>query len=118
MPLDLLQEVGIKFGSEEALDILSDAGCEVDREELSAKIPPQLVEKALETERKGRGEAQEQVTALRIENARLDERAKGAEGRAGELKEQVEGLQVKFAEVAKQQERKGRTAKAPKPQDP
>jgi trimethylamine--corrinoid protein Co-methyltransferase len=47
--LDLLQEVGIKFGSEGALEILGDAGCEVDATELSAKIPPELVQKALET---------------------------------------------------------------------
>ena len=74
--------------------------------------------KDLEVERKGRAAAEEQVTTVQIENARLDERAKAAEGRAAELKEQVEGLQVKFAEVAKQQERKGRAAKAPKPPDP
>ncbi len=92
------------------------ARLEKDLEETHQKAKG--LEKALETERKGRGEAQEQVTALRIENARLEERAKAAEGRAGELKEQVEGLQVKFAEVAKQPERKGRTAKAPKPPDP
>jgi septal ring factor EnvC (AmiA/AmiB activator) len=76
------------------------------------------LEKALETERKGRGEAQEQVTALRIDHARLEERAKAAEGRAGELKAQVEGLQMKFAEIARQQERTGRSAEAPRPQDP
>ncbi|MBL7163507.1 MAG: trimethylamine methyltransferase family protein [Anaerolineales bacterium] len=47
--LDVLQDVGVKFGSIQALEILGDAGCEVDKEELSAKIPPRLVEKALET---------------------------------------------------------------------
>lgn len=47
--LDVLQDVGIKFGSQDALKLLADAGCEVDMEELSAKIPSHLVEKALET---------------------------------------------------------------------
>jgi trimethylamine--corrinoid protein Co-methyltransferase len=47
--LNLLKEVGIKFGSEDALEILADAGCEVDAAKLSAKIPSDLVEKALET---------------------------------------------------------------------
>ena len=47
--LDLLKDVGIKFGSEGAIEILASAGCEVNTEELSAKIPPDLVEKALET---------------------------------------------------------------------
>ena len=47
--LDLLQEVGIKFGSKGALEILGDAGCEIDSAELSAKIPPDIVNKALET---------------------------------------------------------------------
>jgi len=39
-------------------------------------------------------------------------------GAGGELKAQVEVLQVKFAEIAKQQERTGRSAEAPRPQDP
>lgn len=47
--LDILANIGIKFGSEAALDILAGAGCEVDKDELSAKIPSQLVEKALTT---------------------------------------------------------------------
>ena len=47
--LDVLQQVGIKFGSAQALELLADAGCEVDVDELSAKIPPHVVEKALET---------------------------------------------------------------------
>jgi trimethylamine--corrinoid protein Co-methyltransferase len=47
--LDLLQKVGIQFNSKKALSILADAGCEVDLENLSAKFPPHLVEKALET---------------------------------------------------------------------
>jgi trimethylamine--corrinoid protein Co-methyltransferase len=46
---DILQEVGIKFDTVQALDILADAGCDVDASELSAKIPAHLVEKALST---------------------------------------------------------------------
>jgi trimethylamine--corrinoid protein Co-methyltransferase len=45
--LDLLQRVGIHYGSEKAIKLLEDAGCEVDRGELSAKIPASLVEKAV-----------------------------------------------------------------------
>jgi trimethylamine--corrinoid protein Co-methyltransferase len=47
--LDLLESTGIKFGSETALKLLADAGCDVDMQELSAKIPAELVEKALTT---------------------------------------------------------------------
>ena len=47
--LELLKDVGIKFGSEDALEILSDAGCEVDKVELTAKIPTNVVEKSLES---------------------------------------------------------------------
>lgn len=47
--LDILQNIGIKFGSEAALKLLADAGCDVDMEELSARIPSELVEKALTT---------------------------------------------------------------------
>ncbi len=76
------------------------------------------LERELEAERRGRAAAEQQAMDLRIENARLDERAKAAEARAVEFKAQVEGLQARFAEAAEQQARKGRTAKAPKPQDP
>ena len=40
--------------------------------------------------------AEDQTAELRIENARLDERVKAAEGRAEEFKEQLESLQAKF----------------------
>ena len=39
------------------------------------------------------------VNDLRIENARLDERVKSAEGRAGELKEELDKLHIRFKEV-------------------
>ena len=47
--LDLLQKVGIQFNSKKAIGILADAGCEVDLENLSARIPSHLVEKALDS---------------------------------------------------------------------
>jgi hypothetical protein len=43
---------------------------------------------------------------MNIENAGLDERAKAAEARAAEFKEQVEALQAKFADVVHALERK------------
>ncbi len=46
--LDILQRVGIHFGSERALDILEQAGCQVDRDEQSAKIPARVVEDAMQ----------------------------------------------------------------------
>ena len=47
--LQILEEVGIMFGSQKALKILEAAGCQVDWDELSAKIPPHLVEQAIGT---------------------------------------------------------------------
>jgi len=47
--LEILQKAGIQFNSEKALDILGDAGCKLDRNEMSAKIPPELVERCLKT---------------------------------------------------------------------
>ncbi len=47
--LEILQKVGVKFSSEKAIKILEEAGCEVDKDNLSAKFPPHLIEKALET---------------------------------------------------------------------
>ncbi len=47
--LDLLERVGIRFGSAKAIAVLADAGCTVDRDALSAKIPRGVVEKALKT---------------------------------------------------------------------
>ena len=47
--LDILQQVGVHFGSEKALKILEAGGCDVDWDEGSAKIPPRVVEGALET---------------------------------------------------------------------
>jgi len=47
--LDVLQNVGIKFNSTSALEILGDSGCEINQDDKSAKIPGHLVNKALET---------------------------------------------------------------------
>ncbi len=47
--LEILQKAGIQFNSEKALTILGDAGCEIDRNEMSAKIPATLVEQCLKT---------------------------------------------------------------------
>jgi chromosome segregation ATPase len=61
---------------------------------------------ALEQARQECETAEHQFTKLRIENARLDERSKASDIRAGELKIQVGALQERFAEVAKQTEPK------------
>jgi trimethylamine:corrinoid methyltransferase-like protein len=45
--LEALEKMSIKFGSQKALGLLADAGCEIDRQERSARIPARLVEKAL-----------------------------------------------------------------------
>jgi trimethylamine--corrinoid protein Co-methyltransferase len=47
--LGILWDVGVQFNSLQALDMLSDAGCEVDANELSARIPAAVAEKALST---------------------------------------------------------------------
>jgi trimethylamine--corrinoid protein Co-methyltransferase len=47
--LHLLQKVGIHFGSKKAINILEGAGCEVDWDELSARIPADLVQKAVDS---------------------------------------------------------------------
>lgn len=47
--LEILQQVGIQFRSKRALGILAEAGCEVDWQEGSARIPPAVVEEALKT---------------------------------------------------------------------
>ena len=47
--LEILQKVGVKFNSEKAIKILEEAGCEVDKDNLSAKFQPHLIEKALES---------------------------------------------------------------------
>lgn len=94
---------------------------EKEQDEATAKVDG--LEAALETERHGREEAEGQSAELRIENARLDERVKAAEGRAEEFKEQLESLQAKFADAAKARERKApqrkkQATKTAKPNEP
>jgi len=47
--LDILSEVGCVYYSKRALDVLAEAGAEVDYETTVAKLPPELVERALTT---------------------------------------------------------------------
>jgi trimethylamine--corrinoid protein Co-methyltransferase len=47
--LEILSNIGIKFRSRKALQILENAGCPIDWEEGAAKIPAEVVSKALDT---------------------------------------------------------------------
>jgi trimethylamine--corrinoid protein Co-methyltransferase len=47
--LVLLEKVGVKFNSEKAIAILADAGCDVDKDELIARFPPEIIESAIKT---------------------------------------------------------------------
>lgn len=47
--LDVLENVGVYFDSYEALDILAEAGCKVDKDTKIVKFPPSLVIKAIES---------------------------------------------------------------------
>jgi trimethylamine--corrinoid protein Co-methyltransferase len=47
--LDILHEVGCVYYSKRALDVLAEAGAEVDYETTVAKLPPEVVERALAT---------------------------------------------------------------------
>ena len=47
--LDVLENVGVKFHSQRALDVLEENGAEVDRVSTVAKIPGSVVERALST---------------------------------------------------------------------
>jgi len=45
--VEVLEKVGVRFHLQEAIDLLAAAGAEVDRSDLSARIPWRLVEEAL-----------------------------------------------------------------------
>ncbi|MGE5484019.1 MAG: trimethylamine methyltransferase family protein [Ignavibacteriales bacterium] len=45
--LEIMNDVGVRFPSQKALDILSAAGAKVDRSTMVAKLPPDLVMKAV-----------------------------------------------------------------------
>jgi chromosome segregation ATPase len=92
------------------------ARLEKEVEEATTKL--ETAGRDLEAQRKGRAAAEKQVTDLRIENARLDERTKAAEGVADELREQLKTLHERFAEVAGQKKQTQRGTKAPKPKEP
>lgn len=47
--LDILKEYGVKFDDPEALQILDQAGCHVDKRKSIVKFPPKIIEEALKT---------------------------------------------------------------------
>jgi trimethylamine--corrinoid protein Co-methyltransferase len=47
--LDILENIGVKYQSESALDLLAEAGCQINIQEKAAKIPPEVVEQALQS---------------------------------------------------------------------
>lgn len=47
--LDVIENVGVKFHSQNALDVLEASGAAVDRETTVAKIPGAVIEKAMST---------------------------------------------------------------------
>lgn len=89
------------------------ARLEKEVEEAGAKF--EEMGRELDTERESRGAAEKQAMELRIENARLDERAKAAEGLASDLREQLKSLSDQIAEVARQSKPAPRGTKTPKP---
>jgi len=46
---ELLQDPGVRIHSDEALELLGDAGADVDKESRVARIPPELVQRAVES---------------------------------------------------------------------
>jgi chromosome segregation ATPase len=80
---------------------------EIEQERLQQK----RLQTQLEGERGARDEAVRQASELKTENARLDERAGAAEARGTELKDQLEALQAKFADLAKAQKARATTKK-------
>ena len=45
--LEVLERTGVFVESDEALDVMADGGCQVDRENKTVKIPPHVVEDAV-----------------------------------------------------------------------
>ena len=76
-----------------------------------AKVKAQL---AVETA--ARSKAETELNAIKIENARLDERAKAAESRGDELRQELAQLNARFQELAAQAKpEKPDSGKKPKP---
>lgn len=67
----------------------------------TAKVETVKVTEILEAERQARVQAEHQTQELRVENARLEEKASSLKVRADELHAQVEQLQGQLAELAK-----------------
>ena len=79
-----------------------DMAAEITRLEAESAAQGDEVKKgvALLSEReKALSAAQNAINELKIENARLDERSKSAENRAGDLKEELDKLHARFQEV-------------------
>jgi len=107
---------GAQEGFETQREALEVARREMERERASMAEEIERLEKELEektalletaaaqreSEQAARTEADRQVSALTVENARLEERAGAAEKCAGELRTQFEGLQEKLAAAVKQ----------------
>ena len=81
----------------------ADMAAEIERLERAQEQAQEQIEhlRASFTEAQARNrEAQAQILDLKVDNARLGERAGNAEGRAEELREQVQGLQKELAQLA------------------
>ena len=79
----------------------------------SAAEKTKLAEDNLNTVQQSMQEKDSQLTELRIDNARLDERVKGAEGRVVEMKEQIEALQTTLTQQATPQSSTTQKKKSP-----
>ncbi|MDD2760669.1 MAG: hypothetical protein PHH11_10300, partial [Methylomonas sp.] len=69
------------------------------------------VRKALDTASKAKDTAQEQVKQIELDNARLSERVAHAEGRAGDLKEELDKLHSRLQEITAKKEPKTKPQK-------
>ena len=81
----------------------ADMAAEIERLERAQEQAQEQIEhlRASFTEAQARNrEAQAQILDLKVDNARLGERAGNAEARAEELRKQVQGLQEQLAELA------------------
>ncbi len=82
----------------------ADMGAEIERLERGLDAADQRgvqLAQDLGKEQRAGAEKGERVTALTVENARLDERVKAAEARGEEFRTQVESLQGKLADMAR-----------------
>ena len=68
--LSLLQDVGVHFPSQKALETFADHGAQVDWETEIVRISPDLVEKAMSTAGPGDGDDEPRAAFLRVGRAR------------------------------------------------